>query len=254
MPFGIFKKKNKDTEDGPQLHLLRRLFLEYLHPREPSISGQQEVQLYQMLPLFLKVFAGSDVSQMSDRFSDVLQFAGHISKLLVSEIQRRAANKTKQRAVIDVIDFLIYKPNEQGRNGWNLISALHILSKGEVAIIECMVAAALPSTFVKMLRLFFSLKTSYFDEESLSMVQKLIVPTFAKLCNHPVTAKELIRTDDLATLFDALTCSCDPLHVIWRAGVSEILTAITRHCLTKEVVQYIEGMSVFKHVFGQFYC
>eukprot|EP00795_Rhopilema_esculentum_P008037 gene8037-13951_t len=227
------------SEDGPQLHHLRRLFLEYLHPRESTVLEEQEVKLYQMLPLFLRVFSDSDTLHMSERFSDVLQFAGHISKLLVNEIQRRVSNKTKQRAVIDVIEFLIEKQNKEENHGWNLLSTLNILSCGEVAIVECIVAAALPSAFAKMLNLFFSLKVCYFEETSLNKVQKLILSTFVKLCNHPVTAKELIRTNDLATLFDALTCSCDPVHLLWRAAVSEVLTAITRYCLTKEVVDYI---------------
>lgn len=230
------------TEDGPQLHLLRKLFLEYLHPSEFTIRYEQEKRLYEMLPLFLKVFTEKDAMQMSDRFSDVLQFAGHASKLLVNEVGRRTSNKTSQRAVIDIIEFLIHKPIQQENNGWNLLSTLKILSMGEVAIIECMVAAALPSVFVDMLRLFFCLKICHFEEDSLNRIQKLIIPTFSKLCNYPVTAKELIRTDNLATLFDALTCSCEPLHLLWRAGVSEVLTAITRHCLTKEVVDYIEGI------------
>lgn len=231
----------ESSEDGPQLHLLRKLFLEYLHPSETTVIHKQEKRLYQMLPLFLKVFTEADALHMSERFSNVLQFAGHTSKLLVNEIKRLTSNKTSQRAVIDVITFLIRKQYEQENNGWNLLSTLKILSMGEVAIIECMVAAALPSIFVQMLKLFFSLKVSYFEEKSLNEIQKLIIPTFAKLCSYPVTTKELIRTDDLATLFDALTCSCDPLHLLWRAGVSEILTALTRHCLTKEVVSYIEG-------------
>ena len=241
----FFRRKHgaKETsEGGPQLHHLRKLFLEYLHPSESTVLKSQEDRLYEMLPLFLIVFAKADAAQMSDRFSDVLQFAGHTSKLLVNEVQRRTSNKTIQRAVIDVIEFLIHKPKEQENNGWNLLSTLKVLSMGEVAIVECMVAASLPSAFVQMLKLFFSLKICYFEEESLNEIQKLIVPTFTKLCSYPVTAKELIRTNDLATLFDALTCSCEPQHLLWRAGVSEILTAITRNCLTKEVVDYIEGI------------
>ena len=249
----LLKRLNKavktgDPEDGPLaqekrlcLQHLRKLFLEYLHPREYISQEQQEKKLYQMLPLFLKVFTTEESSQMSERFSDVLQFAGHTSRLLVNEIQRRAANKTKPRSVVEILQFLIYKPNDKENHGWNLLSALNILSLGEIAITECMVAAALPSTLIKTLRLFFALKGRLFKEEVLSELKSMMIPTLTKLCQHPITIKELIRTDDLATLFDALTCSCDPLHVIWRAGISEILTAVTRHCLTREVIEYIEG-------------
>ena len=231
------------SDDGPQLYHLRKLFLDYLHPIESTVLEQQELKLYPMLPLFLNVFREINATHMSDRFSDVLQFAGHTSKLLVNEINRRTSNKTAQRAVLDVMEFLIHKPNQQENKGWNLLSTLNILSMGEVAIIECMVAASLPSTFVHIFKLCFSLKVCYFEEDRLSEVQKLIVSTFAKLCNHQVTVKELIRRDDLAMLFDALTCSCEPSHLLWRTGISEILTAITRKWLKKEVVNYIEGIS-----------
>jgi len=227
-------------DDGPQLYHLRKLFLDYLHPNEFSATEQQELKLYPMLPLFLNVFGETNALQMSDRFSDVLQFAGHTSKLLVIEISKRTNNKTSQRAANDVLDFLIRKPNQQENSGFNLLSTLNVLSMGEVAIIECMVAASLPSTFVYVLKLFFSLRVCYLGEDSLNEIQKLITSTFSKLCTYQVTAKELIRRNDLAMLFDALTCSCDPSHLLWRSGVSEVLNAITRNCLTKEVVEYIE--------------
>ena len=242
----FFRRKlgaKEASDDGPQLYHLRKLFLDYLHPNESTVVEQQELKLYPMLPLFLKVFGETNATQMSDRFSDVLQFAGHTSKLLVNEIDKRMCNRTSQRAVLDVLEFLEHKSSQQENRGWNLLSTLNILSMGEVAIIECMVAAALPSTFVHVLKLFFSLKVCYFEEDSLNGIQKLIISTFSRLCNYQVTAKELIRRDDLAILFDTLTCSCEPVHLIWRSGVSEILTAITRHCLTKEVISYIEGMS-----------
>eukprot|EP00794_Sanderia_malayensis_P012330 gene12330-13603_t len=245
--------KGDDSEDGQLqkekrlcLQHLRRLFLEYLHPREYVSQEQQEAKLYLMLPLFIKVFSDSSSSaQMSDCFSDVLQFAGHVSKLLVNEIQRRAANRTKRRSVIEILHFLVLKPNEQDNKGWNLITALKILANGEIAIIECMVAASLPSTLVKTIRLFFWLKEETYPEECINGLKNAIIPILTRICQHPITTKELIRTDDLATLFDALTCSCDRLHLIWRAGISEILTAITRSCLTKEVpdrsvIDYIE--------------
>ena len=73
----------------------------------------------------------------------------------------------------------------------------------------------------------------------------MLIPILSRLCNYPITVKELIRTDDLAVLFETLTCSCMPEHVIWRTGVSEILTSVTRHSLTEEVISYISGELFF---------
>ena len=246
-------QENSSQEQERKLCLqhLRKLFLEFLHPLEPMTRDQQERRLHLMLPLFLRVFLESEPSEMSERFGDVLQFAGHTSRLLVNEVQRRAANKPKVEAGREIILFLMRKPPEQGNYGWNLISTLNVLARGEISIIECMVAAQLPSNLVKMIKLFFYLPDKIISEEQTSEIKKKVMPTLTELCHHTITAKELIRTDDLAELFDALTCSSQPQHDIWRTGVSEILTAITRNCLTREVIEYIYGMYNDSNVLGK---
>ena len=223
---------------------LRKLFLEFLHPPAPLTPEQQELKQYFMLPLFLKAFSNTDPSHLSERFGDVLQFAGHTSKLMVNEVQRRAANKTKAQASKDILAFLFHYDDDMENKGWNLIKTLQILTGGELAVIECMVAASLQSILVKCLKLFFSLPSNFGSSEKCLAVQKVLVPILVKLCNHPITAKELIRTDDLASLFEALTSSSKPAHMIWRSGVSEVLTSITRHCFTNEVIDYIYGRLV----------
>lgn len=224
---------------------LRKLFLEFLHPPAPLSPEQRELKQYFMLPLFLKGFTATDPAQLSEKFGDVLQFAGHTSKLMVSEVQRRAANKSKEQASKDILVFLFRNDEEMENKGWNLIQTLNILTNGELAIVECMLAASLHSILVKCIRLFFSLPANFGNHDKCPEVQHVLIPILVKLCNHPITAKELIHTNDLASLFEALTCSCQPHHVIWRTGVSEVLTSITRHCFTHEVIEYINGMSLF---------
>lgn len=223
---------------------LRKLFLEFLHPPTPLTQEQRELKQYVMLPLFLKAFANTDHSKLSERFGDVLQFAGHTSKLMVSEVQRRAANKVKVQASKDILVFLCHHEDEIDNKGWNLIKTLNILTHGEPPVIECMVAASLQSILVKCIKLFFSLPSNFGSHERCAEVQKVLIPILVKLCNHPITVKELIRTDDLALLFETLTTSCKIEHVIWRTGVSEILTSVTRHSLTEDVISYINGECV----------
>lgn len=224
---------------------LRKLFLEFLHPPAPLTLEQQELKQYLMLPLFLKAFSGTDPIHLSEKFADVLQFAGHMSKLMVMEVQRRAANKTKAQASKDILMYLCHYNDDIDNKGWNLMNVLLFLTNSEMAVIECMVAASLQSILVKCIKLFFALPENFGSNEKCTEIQRVLVPILIRLCNHPITAKELIRTDDLASLFEALTLSCKPNHVIWRSGVSEIITSITRHCFTSEVVDYIYGRFTF---------
>ena len=227
---------------------LRKLFLEFLHPPAPLTKEQEELKQYLMLPLFLKAFSDTDPSLISEKFGDVLQFAAHSSKLMVSEVQRRAANKTKQQASKDILLFLCHYEDEIENKGWNLVKTLLFLTECEIAVIECMVATSLQSILVKCIKLFFSLPNEVGISDKCLQVQRVVVAILVKLCNHPITAKELIRTDDLASLFEILTTACSPNHTIWRSGVSEVITSITRHCLTTEVVDYIYG-TIFKYFY-----
>ena len=223
---------------------LRKLFLEFLHPPAPLSKEQQELKQYLMLPLFLKAFTGTDPMQISEKFGDVLQFSGHMSKLMVSEVQRRAANKTKQQASKDILMFLCHHDDEIENKGWNLINTLLFLTNSELSVIECMVATSLQSILVKCIKLFFSLPENVGAHDKCVEIQRVLVPILSKLCNHPITARELIRTDDLASLFEILTTNCSSSHSIWRSGVSEVITSITRHCFTNDVVDYIYGLSL----------
>lgn len=244
---GLHNEESSQLQQERSLSIqhLRKLFLEFLHPPGPLPPEQHELKLYLMLPLFLKAFTETDPSILSEKFGDALQFAGHTSKLMVTEIQRRAANKSKEQASKDMIHFLTYNEQDIENRGWNLLCTLSILTEGEAAIVECMVAASLQSILVKCTKLFFALPPGFGDEDKLSQIQKVLTATLVKLCYHPITAKELIRTDDLASLFDCLTCSVKPHHMIWRSGVSEVLTSITRHCFTWDVVNYIHGKGYF---------
>jgi len=41
-----------------------------------------------------QVFGSCQASEMLDKFPDILQFCGHVSRLMVSEIRRRASNQS----------------------------------------------------------------------------------------------------------------------------------------------------------------
>ena len=65
-----------------------------------------------------------------------------------------------------------------------------------------------------------------------------------RLCSHACPAEELARKDDLSLLFSAITSSCPPQNVMWRKSAAEVLMTISRHGLTKTVVNYIHSESL----------
>ena len=244
---GVVSQTNQD--DALCLMHLRKLFMELLHSPEPLTIREQEMKLYQMLPLFCKVFSQARPSTITERFGDACQFAAHVSRLMANEIKRRAANKSKEAASKKMMEFLQAESVEEAISGWNLLNALNILAAGETPVVECMVAASLPSNMVKCLYLFYELpreqgrrgKTLEEIKEERSIVQKLYCQVLVKLCNHAATARELVHTDELSVLFAAISCACPLWNIEWRSCVSEILMTLTRHGLEKEVVEYIHG-------------
>uniref|UniRef100_A0A1A9X279 WD repeat and FYVE domain-containing protein 3 n=1 Tax=Glossina brevipalpis TaxID=37001 RepID=A0A1A9X279_9MUSC len=114
-----------------------------------------------------------------------------------------------------------------------------------------MTAAAVPSTLVKCLYLFFDLPsvesdpyigTSEFSAyERRTLLQKVFVQLLVRLCSYPYPAEELARMDDLTLLFSAITSPCPNHNIVWRKNAAEILTTISRHGLTDAVVSYIHS-------------
>ncbi|XP_064637335.1 WD repeat and FYVE domain-containing protein 3-like isoform X3 [Lineus longissimus] len=244
------------TESAAQSHdnvlglmHLRKLFNEFRHPPGGTTQKEQEEKLYAMLPLFIKVFGSSHSSDMTEKFSDILQFCSHVSKLMVSEIRRRASNQSTDMASCAIVKFLEIESTEEASNGWMLLSVINLLSTGSPSLIDCMTAASLPSTLVKCLYLFFDLpdvidsnqtpECAFTPRERRILLQKVFVQVQIRLCSHASPAEELALKDDLTLLFSAITSWCPPHNVPWRKSSAEVLMTLSRHGLTPSVVQYI---------------
>ncbi|XP_023930684.1 WD repeat and FYVE domain-containing protein 3 [Lingula anatina] len=241
-------QSNSDNSLG--LTHLRKLFAEFRHPSTSYTSKDQEEKLYNMLPLFCKVFGGSPSNDMTEKFGDILQFCSHVSKLMVTEIRRRASNQSTEAASCAIVKFLEIDTTEESSNGWMLLSTLNLLSTGAHSLIDCMTAASLPSTLVKCLYLFFDLPgakiedrshSEFTSEERRILLQKVFVQVLVRLCSHTAPAEELARKDDLTLLFSAITSWCPAHNVPWRKSAAEVLMTLSRHGLTPNVVQYIHS-------------
>ncbi|KAL2720725.1 WD repeat and FYVE domain-containing protein 3-like isoform X1 [Vespula squamosa] len=233
---------------------LKKLFSEYSHPPHPLSDAERDDKLYNMLPLFCKVFGSSPSGDMNEKFWDILAFTQQVSRLMVSEIRRRASNQSIETASCAIVKFLEIENSEESSNGWMLLSALNLLAAGDASLIQAMTAASVPSTLVKCLYLFLDLPEMNEEEADITdanseftprerriLLQKIFVQLLVRLCSHPYPAEELARKDDLALLFLAITSWCPQYNVMWRKSAAEVLMTLSRHGLTQNVVAYIHN-------------
>lgn len=231
---------------------LKKLFNEYSNPKEVlTDSVERDARLYNMLPLFCKVFGTSNASDMSEKFWGVHAFAKQVSCLMVTEIRRRASNQSTEAAAIAIIKFLEIDACEESSNGWMLLSTLNLLT-ADPSIIQTMTQVSVPSTLVKCLYLFFDLPeildgdvrdeaSDFSPNERRILLQKVFVQLLVRLCSYPHPAEELARMDDLTLLFSAITSQCPPHNILWRKSAAETLTTLSRHGLSPPVVNYIHS-------------
>ncbi|XP_064458168.1 WD repeat and FYVE domain-containing protein 3-like isoform X2 [Ornithodoros turicata] len=231
---------------------MHKLFAELTHPGHPLTQQEQEQRLYNMLPLFCKVFENSPAPDIVDKFSDVLAFSKLVSKLMVSEIRRRASNQSTESASSAIAKFLEIESTEEQSRGWMLLTSINLLASGGPQLVEVMTSSALPSTLVKCLYLFFDLPElkqpdhlephcEFTARERRILLQKVFVQVLVRLCSHAAPAEELARKDDLTLLFSAITTWCPPYNNVWRKSASEVLMTLSRHGLTSPVVNYIHS-------------
>ncbi|KAL1459625.1 hypothetical protein WDU94_011589 [Cyamophila willieti] len=231
---------------------LKKLFAEFTHSVNHLNEKEKDDKLYNMLPLFCKVFGNSNSADMTDKFRDVHSFCDHVSRLMVSKVCQRASNQSTEIASCAIAKFLEIENSEESSSGWMLLSTLNLLAAGDVSLVEVMTKASLPSTLVKCLYLFFDLPLMSEEEANMSddssdftprerriLLQKIFVQLLVRLCSHAAPAEELSNKDDLALLFSAITSVCPPYNVIWRKSAAEILMTLSSHSLTPKVVQYV---------------
>ncbi|CAL1295954.1 unnamed protein product [Larinioides sclopetarius] len=247
-------------EDPPQstqhtalgLMHLHKLFSEFAHPPHPLSQTEQEQRLYNMLPLFCKVFGNCPSSDMIEKFTDILTFCQLVSRLMVSEIRRRASNQSTEAASCAIAKFLEISSTEEHSNGWMLLTAVNLLAAGSAPLVDIMTAASLPSTLVKCLYLFFDLPPienpddiepdcEFSPKERRILLQKVFVQVLVRLCSHSGPAEELSRKDDLTLLFSAITSWCPAHNTVWRKSAAEVLMTLSRHGLSHSVVSYIHN-------------
>ncbi|XP_029604525.1 WD repeat and FYVE domain-containing protein 3 isoform X1 [Salmo trutta] len=231
---------------------LRRLFSELCHPPRHMTQKEQEEKLYMMLPVFNRVFGNAPPSTMTEKFQDLLQFTTQVSRLMVTEIRRRASNKSTEAASRAIVQFLEVNQSEEASRGWMLLTTINLLASSGQKTVDCMTTMSVPSTLVKCLYLFFDLPhmveapgTSQTQTSELpqadrrALLQKVFAQILVKLCSFVSPAEELAQKDDLQLLFSAITSWCPPHNLPWRKSAGQVLTTISRHGLSVNVIKYI---------------
>lgn len=73
---------------------------------------------------------------MNEKFWDILSFCQQVSKLMVSEIRKRASNQSTEAASCAIAKFLEIENSEESSNGWMLLSTLNLLAAGDQSLIQ----------------------------------------------------------------------------------------------------------------------
>ncbi|TGZ69892.1 hypothetical protein CRM22_003482 [Opisthorchis felineus] len=231
---------------------LGRLFSQY---RQIQDVSEQEQMFYELLPVFHGVLANCKPTEFIEKFPDIHAFCSRATQIIVKEIKSRASNQTSEEGSRQIFLYLeppdhvpCEKPSEAESadctplnvesRGWNLLSCLNVLSSGHMSLIECMVAASLPSTLVKCMYIFLDLPRAPSPEKAYTF-QSTFKQITQRLCMYPIAVEELARKDALCHLFSASTDWCPSHNIIWRSTTASILSTIAQNGMTTVVVKYI---------------
>ena len=124
-------------------------------------------------------------------------------------------------------------------------------------LVKVMTAAAVPSTLVKCLYLFFDLpdtpdtgqlpqgesepEAEFTPRERRILLQKMFMQVLLRLCAHVPAVEELARKDDLTLLFSAVSSVCPTHNMMWRKTSSDVLLTVSRHSLSQPVISYLHN-------------
>uniref|UniRef100_A0A914ZRD5 WD repeat and FYVE domain-containing protein 3 n=1 Tax=Parascaris univalens TaxID=6257 RepID=A0A914ZRD5_PARUN len=237
-----------DTDRALSLLHLRKTFSEYC---KVPLSGMKEGErkFDRVLPLFCKVMSMySCPEEIVEQFRELCPFAGHLCRHLVQEMRVRAANQSTEMAALAISAFLL--PEAPDSRGWLLLRSVHyIVSTSHLPVIDAVCKAALPSTLVKALYLFFDLPPT--SDEKVEDLRRSVFTCFlslmGKLCEYKCVSEELARKDDLFLLFAGASSTCPAENVAWRKAASQLLVTVASKALSPAVTKYIHAKGCVEH-------
>lgn len=236
---------------------MRKLFSDF--SKSHLSSTEYEQKIHRMLPLFSKVMCLYSAGEVPSQFKEIAQFTGHITKLFVQEVRKRASNQSTEAAAIAIAQFLeppgsatpvvdgAQSPPTSSK-GWLLMTGLEFMCKsGSLAVVEAACRAALPSTLSKALYLFYDLPEVSPDNTGLVAKRDKLQDTFVELltllCSQSCAGEELARKDDLSLLWSGASSWCPAHNVSWRKVTAQLLMTISSRILTQTVIKYVHSKS-----------
>lgn len=135
---------------------------------------------------------------------------------------------------------------------------MNIIARNYPDCVEPMVMAAIPSTFVRALYLFFdtppstpapvttaiSNSTARFQDHDPALLGQAFTSLLLWVAPHCLAMDELLRMDDLARLFDMLCITPEVHNDMWHRAVVVVLNAIVRTGLTDKAITYLHKKGV----------
>jgi hypothetical protein len=227
---------------------LRKLFFEYMHPRQTDMSqSDRDEKLYNILPLFIKTFGHVSLVDIGERFGEVGDFCGACTRLLCAEISKRVHDD------LVLVKFFEIKTSEDCTDGSGLLNTVNLLASGPAFLVETMTKCSLPSRLVMCIYLFICLpepKESMLDHSEFSakerriLFQKCFQQLLIKLCQHSCTCDELCDADSLSLLFKIIASTCEQHNVPWRQTAANALLALTKAFTANAVVYLLQNQCI----------
>eukprot|EP00042_Codosiga_hollandica_P047251 m.509842 g.509842 ORF g.509842 m.509842 type:complete len:3508 (+) comp57411_c0_seq1:30-10553(+) len=175
-----------------------------------------------------------DIDQLF-RLASLKNLATIATRFFVKEVRQRAASHSTEDASVALERFFISEPL-----GNLLLMTEDLLLANRLAA-DQLSQAAFPSTLVKTFYLFLDLPPPA-SEQSIAQRDELcarLLTLLAKMCQMPSGCDELVRTGDLARLFDVVGTACSPSNAIWRQAAANVLSSMSRSSLSESVIQFI---------------
>jgi hypothetical protein len=77
-------------------------------------------------------------------------------------------------------------------------------------LVDVLVESGIPSTFVKLMQLFFFLPVGASEKAAKAKPEQRVVTVLLTLCNFRLAVNELLKSDSLHVLFSLLAIQCPP--------------------------------------------
>lgn len=232
---------NKDFQN--QVDKLKSFWTLYTNMSEESDRAQQ---LSKILPLFISIYEGQEFKLITETFGErnLKQFTFIVAKKLVRDIRTTwKANLPPEANAKEVVKMLSTPVEDNG--GFELLCALEIICV-TTSNVDVATDAAVPSTLVKVIQLFFSLPPGSGKTKDRQTCTNRVICLLRSISRYRSVVMELLNTEELEVLFNVLPIPCPPHNAEYKEGVLAIVSSIVKLHIDRETIDYFESKGSIK--------